>query len=224
MYQLQNIISQINTHHENATLHANSAIESARAAGELLLHVKSVLPHGEFTLWVEQNLNIGLRQVQRYLREARQQLYPKPKLPAKSDMMSHLTKSKGIWQKGKWQPEPGYQYLFNEGGAVYWVLPSTNSSNWFHVCKHYHGEKMSTEGFFEHYTIFATVHDPDLTSKFYVGTRNPLGWIGVEGVLRSYGLKDIETSLISGLAVEGGYERPFGEPEPEHWYWGNPQT
>lgn len=222
MYQLQNIILQINTHHDNAMQYAENAIESARSAGELLLHVKSTLPRGEFTPWVIKHLKIGERQCQRYMRKAREQLDPVKKLPPKPDMMSG--NSSGIWQKGKWQPEPGYQYLFNEDGAVYWVLPSTNSSYWFHVCKHYHGVKMSTNGFFERYTIFATVHDQDLTSKFYVGTRYPLGWIGVESVLRSYGLKEIEASLISGRAVDGGYDGPFGEPEPEHWYWGDQLT
>lgn len=220
MYQLQNIISQINTHHENATLHANSAIESARAAGELLLHVKSVLPHGEFTLWVEQNLNIGLRQVQRYLREARQQLYPKPKLLAKSDMMSHLTNSKGIWKKGKWQPEPGYQYLFNEDGAVYWVLPSTDSSKWFHVSKHYSGDRMSTSGFRREWTIFSKITDPDLTNEFYVGTTRPLGYTGVESVIKSYGLQNFEKSLVLGKQTQKGFESPFGQPGSENWYWG----
>jgi hypothetical protein len=80
---------------------------------------------------------------------------------------------------------------------------------------------MSTDGFYRRYTIFSVVNDPDLTSKFYVGTTTPLGWIGVGNVLMSYGLKDIEKSLINGVSAKHRYERPFGEQPTENWYWGN---
>jgi hypothetical protein len=80
---------------------------------------------------------------------------------------------------------------------------------------------MSTDGFYRHYTIFSVVNDPDLTSMFYVGTTTPSGWIGVGNVLKSYGLKDIEKSMIKGVSARHRYERPFGEQSPENWYWGN---
>ena len=80
---------------------------------------------------------------------------------------------------------------------------------------------MSTDGFARHHTIFSVVNDSDLTSKFYVGTTTPLGWIGVGDVLKSYGLKDIEKSLVKGKRAKYSYERPFGEQSPENWYWGN---
>ena len=79
---------------------------------------------------------------------------------------------------------------------------------------------MSTSGFRREWTIFSKVTDPDLTSEFYVGTTRPLGYIGVEGVLKSYGLKNFEKSLIIGKQTQHGFESPFGEPESENWYWG----
>jgi len=224
MLPTQKIIDQINTHHKNATNHIKDAVESAIAAGKLLLQVKASLPHGMFTTWVKDNIDVSERQVQRYMAAAKGKIVPLLLSVDKNDTMSVLqttVKSKGIWENGKWAPEAGCMYLFKEDSSTYWVLPSTLGDRWFHVCKHYHGPRMSTDGFYRHYTIFSVVDDPDLTSKFYVGTTTPLGWIGVGDVLKSYGLKDIEKSLVRGKPAKHRYERPFGEQSPENWYWGN---
>ena len=224
MLPTQTIIDQINTHHKNATKHAKDAVESAKAAGELLLHMKATLPHGALTSWIKANLNVSDRQAQRYMAVAQGKTVPLRKLAGKTDTVSVLqttAQSQGKWKNEKWEPEAGCMYLFNEEGASYWVLPCTEGGKWFHVSKLYDGPRMSTDGFYRHYTIFSVVDDPDLTSKFYVGTTTPLGWIGVGDVLKSYGLKDIEKSLIKGKPAKHSYERPFGEQSPENWYWGN---
>ena len=43
MLPTQSIIDQINTHHTNAMKQAKEAVQSAKAAGELLLQVKATL-------------------------------------------------------------------------------------------------------------------------------------------------------------------------------------
>ena len=224
MLPTQTIIDQINTHHKNATKHAKDAVESAKAAGELLIQVKATLPHGTWTNWLNSNLDVSERQAQRYMSAAKGKDVPLLLLADKTDTVSVLqttAKSKGIWKNGKWEPERGCIYLFKEDSGTYWVLPSSVEGMWFHVCKHYDGPRMSSDGFTRHHTIFSTVNDPDLTSKFYVGTTTPLGWIGVGNVLKSYGLIDIEKSLVQGKPIDKSYERPFGEPSSENWYWGN---
>ena len=224
MLPTQKIIDQINTYHKNATNHVKDAVESAIAAGKLLLQVKASLPHGTWTTWLNTNIDVSERQVQRYMAAAKGKIVPLLLSVDKNDTMSVLqttVQSKGIWKNGKWAPEAGCMYLFKEDSGTYWVLPSTLDDRWFHVCKHHHGPRMSTDGFYRHYTIFSVVDDPDLTSKFYVGTTTPLGWIGVGDVLKSYGLKDIEKSLVRGKPAKHRYERPFGEQSPENWYWGN---
>ena len=224
MLPSQTIIDQINTQHTKAMTLAEDAIKSAIAVGEYLIEVKATLPHGTLGKWLESNTAISLRQAQRYMARARGKPTPPRKLTGKNDTVSHLknqARSKGIWKNGKWEPERGCIYLFKEDGGTYWVLPSSVEGMWFHVCKHYDGPRMSTDGFTRHHTIFSTVNDPDLTSKFYVGTTTPLGWIGVGDVLKSYGQIDIEKSLVQGKPIDKSYERPFGEPSPENWYWGN---
>ena len=203
---------------------AKEAVESAKAAGALLLQVKASLPHGTWTTWLNANIDVSERQAQRYMATAKGKHVPLLLLANKTDTVSVLqttAQSKGIWKNGKWEPEPGCMYLFKEDGGTYWLLPSSVEGMWFHVCKHYHGRRMSTDGFARHHTIFSVVNDSDLTSKFYVGTTTPLGWIGVGDVLKSYGLKDIEKSLVKGKPAKHRYERPFGEQSPENWYWGN---
>ena len=51
--------------------------------------------------------------------------------------------------------------------------------------------------------------------------KTTLGWIGVDKVLKSYGLKDIKKSLINGTKSNHGFDRPIGEPSNDLWYWGN---
>ena len=88
MLPIQTIIDQINTHHKNATKHAKDAIESAKAAGELLLHVKATLPHGMLTSWIKANLNVSDRQAQRYMAVAQGKPVPLRKLAGKTDTVS----------------------------------------------------------------------------------------------------------------------------------------
>jgi hypothetical protein len=222
MLPTQSIIDQINTHHTNAMKQAKEAVQSAKAAGELLLQVKATLPHGTWTDWLKSHLNVSDRQAQRYMAVALGKAVPVRKLAGKSDTVSVLPRPKniGIWKGDRWEPEAGCFYLFKEDEANYWVHPFEAGSNWFHVCKHYNGTRMNTEGFERRYTIFSKISDPDLTCQYYVGTTTPLGWIGVDEVLKSYGLRDIRNSLNIGKSTNHGFDRPFGEPSSDNWYWG----
>ena len=78
----------INRHHTDATAHAQSAIDHARAAGDLLLRVKEELPHGEFIPWVEANCRVSARQAQRYMRASRG--LPIAVTAPKNDTVSYL--------------------------------------------------------------------------------------------------------------------------------------
>ncbi len=215
---------EINRRHLLAHEAANDAIEHAKAAGVLLLEIKSRLKHGQFQHWVSANAQMSLRQAQRYMAVAQGKSIPLKGLIEKNDTVSHLENSnissRGVWIDGKWQPEPGYVYLFNDGTGAYWVTPSAECASSFHVCKHYNGKKQSSEGFYWRYTIFSVVNDPDLTSEFYMGTRWPLtSRIGVAGVLESYGLSNLKEALQFGSKFGSGTERPFGEPPVSNWYW-----
>jgi Protein of unknown function (DUF3102) len=217
--------NEINQLHQQAFTKAKEAIGSARKVGELLLEVKDSLKHGQFHKWIEEHCAFSLRQSQRYMNVALDKPVPIKELAVKSDMMSHLkppsTKSEGLWKDGKWTPERGCVYLFNdEEGSAYWVTPSDHEIPHFHICKHYSGIPMSPKDFHWRYTVFGDNDQEDLTSEFYVGTRFPLfGASGVAEVLKSYGLKDIKGSLVLGKKTKNRFERPFGEPDAEHRYW-----
>lgn len=216
---------QINQFHAQAYARAEEAIGFAKKAGELLLEVKNSLKHGQFQQWIEENCSCGVRQAQRYMNVALDKAVPIHELTLKSDTMSHLkparVKSLNVTDDEKWIPERGYVYLFkDEEGSTYWVTPSTHETPHFHICKLYSGTPMSTEGFYWRYTVFGNNDYPELTHDHYIGTRFPLfSAKGVEGVLKSYGLKDIKKSLLSAKATENRYERPFGEPDTEIQYW-----
>ena len=58
---------QINELDALAKTHATKAVDYARQAGAMLLKVKGELPHGQWVAWVEENLTMSIRQVQRYI-------------------------------------------------------------------------------------------------------------------------------------------------------------
>ena len=222
MINLESHGQEINRLHLLAHQMATDALAHARAAGLLLLEVKQEMKHGKFQHWVRDNAQVSLRQAQRYMAVAQGKTLTR--LVDKNDTVSHLEKvdglSEGVWIDGKWQPEPGYFYLFKDETGTYWVTPSAERPESFHVCKHYNGDRMSSEGYYWRYTIFSVVNDPDLTSNCYMGTRFPLfSRSGVSGVLKSYGLSNLKETLQLGKKLDGGSERPFGEPSASNWYW-----
>ena len=215
-------IQEINRLHSLAFETATNAMEYAKQAGLLLMEVKRELKHGEFLSWVDKNLNVSARQAQRYMDVAKGKVIPIRELTSKYDTMSHLDKpirSDGEWKDGIWLPEVGGSYIFEDDTGTYFVDSNTGMRQ-FHVCKHYNGVKLSTKDAYWRYTIYAEITDPDFTSEYYIGTRHPLSTRGgVEGVLKSYGLKDLKTSLTLGYVSNTGLERPYGEPDSKDWYW-----
>lgn len=215
---------EINRLHRLAYQSAEDTVTHVIAAGLLLVEVKKEMKHGKFLRWVQGNAKVSVRQAQRYMAVAQGKKISLNRLIDKNDITSHLKSEKqhsdGVWVNDQWEPEPGFMYLFKDATGTYWVTPSSDRSESFHVCKHYSGEKKSTKGFFWRYTIFSPVSDPDLISEFYIGTRFPLwGRNGVAGVLQSYGLFDLQSAFQFGSKFDGGSERPFGEPPAENWYW-----
>ena len=214
---------EINRLHERAQSLVQDVYADAMQLGSLLLKVKESLPHGAFSAWVNANLKLSLRQCQRYMGVVQGKPLPLPRRSGKSDSVSHLAPqtSSGIWKEDRWEPEPGFTYLFRDDDAAYWVVPAANGGT--HVSKLYSGAKMSSVGFYWRYTIFGEITDPDFTSQFYVGTRHaPILRSGIHEILASYGLKDLKASLVFGTGDSTPSERPFGEPHPDDWYWDGP--
>jgi hypothetical protein len=228
MQELTNSITEINRLHHQAQLSAQNAVEHAKAAGALLLKIKGEMKHGSFSGWVEQNLEVSLRQAQRYMAAAKGKTANVKELFLKSDMVSHLQEGSstdssdeyrtGIWEGDLWVPEANYLYMIIDGQDRYWVAPASNGGT--HVSRLYSGTRMSTHGFYWRYTIFSENHDPDFLNKYYVGTRfAPIYRKGIHDILKSYGLKDLKGATIYGFHCPEPLFRPFGEPDPEDWYW-----
>lgn len=226
MNTLTTTATEINHLHQQAHASAESAVESARAAGKLLLEAKASMKHGEFRPWVEANLSVSLRQAQRYMAAALGKSSDVRDVFPISDMMSLLPSapprtSLGVWNGDRWMPEPGYLYCFSTDNGNFWVAPAKGGGT--HVSRLYSGDRMATDGFSWRYTIFAENNDPDLSARWYVGTRHaPLSRSGIHGILKSYGLHDIKAAKIKGVKFDDTLELPFGEPDPEHWYWDAP--
>ncbi len=221
MQELSTFVTQINELHTSASSKARQAINDAKAAGELLLQVKATLPHGTFKKWIADHLNVSVRQAQRYMYVAQGKPHALRNLAGKSDTVSLLENEENPpflkFNNGVWIPEPKKMYLFNENGA-FWVTPAANGGT--HVCRHYSGERITSENFYWRYTILGEITDPDFTFDHYIGTRfAPINRTGIAAILRSYGLTDLQSSLVKVIEFDDFYERPVGEPDPENWYW-----
>lgn len=74
----------IEEQHRLALQHRDAAVRFAVTAGQMLLGVKAMLPHGEFLPWLEKNVSFTARTAQRYMAAAA----PRPI----SDSVSHSPK------------------------------------------------------------------------------------------------------------------------------------
>ena len=111
MLPTQSIIDQINTHHSNAMKQATGAVESAKAAGELLLQVKASLLHGTWTGWLKDNSNVSERQAQRYMAVAKGKKVNILEVAVKTDTMSDLAERIFV-------PLPRHMYFAKDVGSI----------------------------------------------------------------------------------------------------------
>jgi hypothetical protein len=141
-----NLAADINRLHELANQRADEAIEHAKAAGLLLLEAKAAVPHGEWLGWLETNVFVTPRQVQRYMRVAQGKPLPiraeRPIAPpAKNDTVSHLEVDAprlfpGDPDAADFVPEAGYCYSHvMPDTTIYVVEPSIKHPGYFFVSK-----------------------------------------------------------------------------------------
>lgn len=173
-----NLAADINRFHELACLRADEAIAHAKQAGLLLLEAKAALKHGEWLPWLEQNIFVSARQVQRYMQVAQGRALPirtlvsKEPEPVKYDRMSHLEVDAprimpGVPDEAQFVPDAGMCFgHVAKDGAVYLVEPSSRHPGFFFVTR---------------------MNRDDET---YDCTRRPIAAQWVECNLQYYGLED----------------------------------
>ena len=163
-YSNQELASEINALHKSAIENAELAVSKAIDAGKLLLKVKSSLKHGEFTAYVKDELNLSLRQCQRYMAAAKGK---KPlqlsDLNVKSDIMSFLKKTEQFF------PLPGMVYM----------LPTDNGED----------IKALVECYAEHPEFFFVTVYGDPTMEHRHTTIRPVESIMVHHNLEFFGLE-----------------------------------
>ena len=176
-----NIAADINRHHELACLRADEAVDHAKQAGLLLLEVKSALKHGDWLPWLEENIFVSARQVQRYMQVAQGRPLPVRMLAstplestaseeANATPVSYLEVDAPRLFPG----EPDAVEFVPEAGFVYTVvLPDTTV--------------FAVEPSLKHPGYFF-VSKMDAATDMVDYTRRPVGAAWVEGNLRYYGL------------------------------------
>ncbi|MET3135666.1 hypothetical protein AAKU61_000004 [Undibacterium sp. GrIS 1.2] len=164
------IASEINAHHQAATSKANEAINHAKDAGDLLLEVKKALPHGQFSQWMDENIQVSTRQAQRYMAVAQGKPVPIRELATKNDTVSYLTPPSmldGDTPAPSFIPLKGHWYwCASNGGAMDFVI-----------------EQSTSEGYF-----FVSRIDDD--GDTYSITRRPIRYDAIELMLQLWGLKE----------------------------------
>jgi hypothetical protein len=205
--------SEINRLHLLATSSANSAIEYAKEAGKLLLEVKKSMPHGEFGVWIENNLSVSIRQVQRYIATAQGKKATVKSIVTKNDIASHLDDydvKYEICHNPKWIPEAGFWYVGFWDNAVFHVLPDLNNLALFHISKFHtvNGLKPTEDD--------STDEDDNNWdgNSLYSDTKNSISPKRV--ALSLYNFGSLEPHKLEWkMRKHDGFERPFGEPEDD---------
>lgn len=196
------IINDINRLHSLASNTALDAIDYANQAGLLLLEIRRSLPHGQFSLWVDSNLSVSLRQCQRYMEVATGKEIAIRELTDTSDAMSRvdnfLTEEElqkiinETWTP-EWRPQAGYWYFTTNVEGSFWVVPDLQVPERFHVSRLYDDPKYPSKNLFD-------------------GTRWPEPAAFVELRLRIFGLPNPSTAKWIQRQKEGLTE-PFGAPK-----------
>lgn len=189
------IAEEINRLDELAKTHANQAIDYARQAGELLLKIRRNLPHGQWTVWVQANVKVSLRQAQRYLAIAEGKAVPVRGLTGKNDTVSLLDMPHPADFEPSWKPTKGRWHVALWNGGAYWVVPDLNTIG-FHVSHFYVADRTVPESEWE---------------TLYDGTQGPVRADRVDWFLKYFGLPC--AGEVKWKAYKRpGQARPFGEP------------
>ena len=120
------VADEINVQHRLAVQHADSAIEHAKRAGELLTQVKAGLPHGTFLAWVATHVDVSPRQAQRYMAAAQGRTLPLRTI--KCDRVSLLPA-----RKASFEPVP-YCWMYARHEGRYYFVEQSMEAGFFYCC------------------------------------------------------------------------------------------
>jgi hypothetical protein len=172
-----NLAADINRLHNLASLSADEAVAHAKQAGMLLLEAKASMKHGDWLPWLEANITVSPRQVQRYLHVAQGRPLPirmeaahKP-APIKNDTVSHLEVTapgsfSGEPDAPQFVPDASLCHAHATADAMFLVEPSQRHSGFFFVSR------------------------LDADDEHYDCTRRPVGAEWVEMNLQHFGLAE----------------------------------
>lgn len=199
MNDLKITANEINRLHQLASSTAQQAITYAKEVGRLLLEIKKDLPHGKFTPWLENNVEVSIRQAQRYMEVASGNKIKLQELTSKHDIVSCLSNDEVIKKirHPTWIPKLGCWHIAIIELGVIHIVPYSNDHDFFHISKFYHLEHVKEDEEFKSY---------------YSGSSRPIHHLSVDGCLHYYGIA-YPDKLDWEVGESEGFIKPFGEPE-----------
>jgi hypothetical protein len=205
------IAKEINRLHKLAFEHATSAVQYATDVGQLLLQIKSKLPHGEFTPWIEANIMVSPRQAQRYMAVAQGKKVSIRELAQKSDIVSDSKKERHdklmeLYENPPWIPAAKSWNTGFWDNAVYHVIPDINNPEFFHISKLYQVDGLPFD-----IDLEGEEADKQDDKSRYDGTQRSVHPKSVAVTLYAFGLTYPE-KIDWDSEEDEGMERPFCEP------------
>ena len=186
-------ILEINRLHSLAQASASDAVGYAKQVGMLLIEAKKRLKHGQFYLWINDNLSVSTRQAQRYMDVANGKPVAIRNLTGKCDTMSHLEK---FLDKSLFIPELGHKYE-----TVVWT--SGTDALWIRIDPF----KPLQE---HNYLIRCFTHKEDGFDKsgFMDQTIKPVPAALVNATLKSFGLEEPQSANWN-ISPSEGFNKPM---------------
>jgi hypothetical protein len=102
---LKTLAESVNQHHRECEQAARSAIEHAKAAGELLIEAKAQIPHGGWLPWLRENAECSVRMAQNYMTIASS--WALIESETNTQRVSYLTISQSLRVLASADPKPG---------------------------------------------------------------------------------------------------------------------
>jgi hypothetical protein len=195
MNELSNKVNEINNLHKSAINSANNAVNYAKKIGQLLLEIKAELPHGKFSSWVADNIDVSERQAQRYMQAASGKNLRISDFSLKNDMMSDLKEDDPKYRmlNPVWIPPNGHWFKCIDQDSIYIIAPDRLHPEDFHITKF-----KLLKG--------STIDDPKIDwdkNQEIEWTRQPVMAKKVEGMLQVMGLFYPETKAWKFVVKEG---------------------
>jgi hypothetical protein len=133
-----NIANEIGYLHEIAIAKAKESLSHAKAAGGLLIEVKSAMQLEQFEKWLDEDVKLSAQQAQRYVDVAEGKPIPIRLLSSNSDTVPHVTEAASPWESPpSFIPMIRFSYFLALDDQTWYLIEPSKCHQGFHFLSYF---------------------------------------------------------------------------------------